>query len=80
MTATPNIVLCDSQTAIATIISQKILPKTKHIMLKEHFLREYVNNNTIKIEHVKSELNLADLFTKPLPTPRFTALVQHILH
>jgi hypothetical protein len=41
-------------------------PRTKHISLKYHHLRDHISKGTINIEKVPSSTNWADIFTKPL--------------
>jgi len=38
----------------------------KHIGVKYHYIRELVKYGIIKLVHIKSSDNLADLMTKPL--------------
>lgn len=40
--------------------------RTKHVDTRYHFVREYVEEGTIKVEFVRSEDNHADIFTKNL--------------
>ena len=46
----------------------------KHIDLKYHFLKEEIANGVFDLRPVKSILNIADIFTKALPGPRFQEL------
>ena len=48
--------------------------KTKHIQIRHHFLRDHVLKGDISIEHVKTEEQLADIFTKPLDEKIFSKL------
>ena len=48
--------------------------KTKHIPIKFHFLREQVLDNVVKLEYVPTTEQLADIFTKPIPTTTFEYL------
>ena len=41
-------------------------PRTKHINVKYHHFRSYVANKQIEIHSVKTDEQLADLWTKPL--------------
>ena len=38
--------------------------RTKHIDIRYHFVREYVEDDIVKISFVKSADNIADVFTK----------------
>jgi hypothetical protein len=48
--------------------------KTKHIGLKWHFLKDHVEQGTIKLRYLPTDQMVADMFTKPLPEP---ALIRH---
>ena len=50
------------------------VPQHKHIQIRHHFLRDHVLKGDISIEHVKTEEQLADIFTKPLDEKRFSKL------
>ena len=41
--------------------------KTKHIVIKYHYLRELVKYTNVKMEYVNSKEKIDDIFTKPLP-------------
>lgn len=53
----------------AAAIAQKDLnnQRTKHIDVRYHFIREWVQSGTIKILKVHTTKNVADIFTKSLP-------------
>ncbi|GJV21720.1 retrovirus-related pol polyprotein from transposon TNT 1-94 [Tanacetum coccineum] len=69
---------CDSQSAIA--ISQRPYQhsRTKHIHTRYHFIKEQVENGIIELYFVRTEYQLADMFTKALPEDRFKYLVRRI--
>jgi hypothetical protein len=62
----------DNQSAIA--YSQNALgsEKTKHIGLKWHFIKEHVEQGTIKLRYLHTDQMVVDMFTKPLPGPTLT--------
>jgi len=45
--------------------------QTKHIDIQYHYIYEIVKNHKIKIIHISSDDNLADILTKPLPWAKF---------
>nr|GEU89454.1 retrovirus-related Pol polyprotein from transposon TNT 1-94 [Tanacetum cinerariifolium] len=49
--------------------------RTKHITVRYHFIKEHVEKGTIKLYFVKTDYQLADIFTKALPADRFNYLV-----
>nr|GEX09866.1 hypothetical protein [Tanacetum cinerariifolium] len=52
--------------------------RTKHIVVRYHFIKEHVEKGTIKLYFVKTDYQLADLFTKALPADRFIYLVRRL--
>nr|GEX61321.1 hypothetical protein [Tanacetum cinerariifolium] len=49
--------------------------RTKHIVVRYHFIKEHVEKGTIELYFVKTDYQLADIFTKALPVYRFNYLV-----
>ena len=49
-------------------------PKTKHISIKYHVLREKVTEKEIRLEYVNIKEHIADIFTKALPKDTFEYL------
>ena len=64
----------DNQSCIAMTESSKFTPRTKHIALKFHHFRSFVDSKKIRIEYINTEEQLADIFTKPLPDNQFHIL------
>nr|GFB50326.1 retrovirus-related Pol polyprotein from transposon TNT 1-94 [Tanacetum cinerariifolium] len=52
--------------------------RTKHIAVRYHFIKEHVEKGTIELYFVKTDYQLADIFTKALPADRFNYLVRHL--
>ncbi|XP_055645374.1 uncharacterized protein LOC129781891 [Toxorhynchites rutilus septentrionalis] len=48
--------------------------RSKHIDVKHHFIRDHISNGSVKIEHVRTENQLADFFTKPMEHYRLEQL------
>ncbi|GKA98396.1 retrovirus-related pol polyprotein from transposon TNT 1-94 [Tanacetum coccineum] len=51
---------------------------TKHIHTHYHFIKEHVENGIVELYFVRTEYQLADMFTKALPEDRFQYLVRRI--
>jgi virulence-associated protein VapD len=62
--ATP--LFCDNQGTVACTHDPHGHTKMKHIAIREHFIRDCVNNRLIDVIHIPNYSNIADLFTKPL--------------
>ena len=58
--------LCDNESAVKIANNPVQHSRTKHIDICHHFLRDNVANGDIILEGVRSEDQLADIFTKPL--------------
>ena len=41
--------------------------KTKHIAIKYHYVREFVQDKVVKMEYVNTKEKIVDIFTKALP-------------
>nr|GEV41359.1 hypothetical protein [Tanacetum cinerariifolium] len=61
----------DSQSAIAISCNPVQHSRTKHINTQNHFIKEQVENSIIELYFVRTEYQLADMFTKALPEDRF---------
>ena len=65
---------CDNLSAI-NISKNPIQPsRTKHIDIRHHFIRDLVEDKIINLEHVSTENQLADIFTKALDAVQFENL------
>nr|GFB19138.1 retrovirus-related Pol polyprotein from transposon TNT 1-94 [Tanacetum cinerariifolium] len=69
---------CDSRSTIAISCNPVQHSRTKHIHTRYHFIKEHVENGTIELYFVRTEYQLADMFTKSLPKDRFKYLVRRI--
>ncbi|XP_022883371.1 GDSL esterase/lipase 7-like [Olea europaea var. sylvestris] len=67
-------VFCDNTGAINISKNPIQHSRTKHIDIRHHFIRELVESNVVSLEHIATENQLADLFTKPLDGLRFESL------
>ncbi|GJU85978.1 retrovirus-related pol polyprotein from transposon TNT 1-94 [Tanacetum coccineum] len=65
---------CDSQSAIAISCNPVQHSRTKHIHTRYHFIKEQVENGIIELYFVRTEYQLADMFTKALSEDRSYAL------
>nr|GEU51503.1 hypothetical protein [Tanacetum cinerariifolium] len=69
---------CDSQSATAISCNPVQHSRTKHIHTRYHFIKEQVENGIIELYFVRTECQLANMFTKALPEDRFKYLVRRI--
>nr|GEY44263.1 retrovirus-related Pol polyprotein from transposon TNT 1-94 [Tanacetum cinerariifolium] len=66
----------DSKSAITISCNPVQHSRTKHIDVRYHFIKEHVEKGMIELYLVKTDYQLADLFTKALPAYRFNYLVR----
>ncbi|GJW25702.1 hypothetical protein Tco_0039513 [Tanacetum coccineum] len=65
----------DNKSAIALCCNNVQHSRAKHIDVRYHFIREQVENGTVELYFFRTEYQLADIFTKPLPRDRFNFLI-----
>jgi hypothetical protein len=83
LNATPKIhckVFEDNAGAIEIANVPKMRPRTKHLNIKYHHFREEVRKGTISIYHTRTEDQIADIFTKPLPEAPFVKFREKMIH
>lgn len=68
----------DNEAAIRLSQNPEFHRRTKHIHIRHFFVRELVQENSVIVEKVPSEFQLADLMTKPLFKPRLEKLREAI--
>jgi hypothetical protein len=63
----PSTIFKDNASCIA-VATREVLhkPRTKHIALKYHHFKDYLQSGALQIVKVPTASNLADIFTKPL--------------
>lgn len=66
--------LCNNLSAVHLAHNPVLHSRTKHLELDIHYVREKVAAKQLEIRHVPAYAQLADAFTKPLPTTSFTDL------
>ncbi len=64
----------DNQSCIAMATKQKFTPQTKHIALKYHHFKKYVEAGEILINYILAEMRQADILTKPVQIELFPKL------
>ena len=70
---TPIPLYIDNAAAITTAKAKFPTPKSRHIDVKYHWLREQVHNNFILPTHIPTTSNPADLLTKALKPAQYTS-------
>ncbi|GJX84521.1 retrovirus-related pol polyprotein from transposon TNT 1-94 [Tanacetum coccineum] len=69
---------CDNKSAIALCCNNIQHSRSKHIDIKHHFIKEKVKNRVVELYFVRTEYQLADIFTKPLARERLDFLINKL--
>jgi hypothetical protein len=70
--AEPSPLLSDSKGAKALADNPIMKGLARHIQRRELYVRELTQKNILRVYHVQTELNVADMMTKPLAGNKFT--------
>ncbi|GKG21515.1 hypothetical protein Tco_0384110, partial [Tanacetum coccineum] len=66
---------CDNQSAIALCCNSVQHSRSKHIDIRQHFIKEQVERKVVELYFVVTKYQLANIFTKALPRERFATLL-----
>ncbi|GKE75073.1 putative ribonuclease H-like domain-containing protein [Tanacetum coccineum] len=55
-----------------------VAERMKHIEIRHHFIRDCYEKKLIQVQKIHTDLNVADLLTKPFDGPRFNFLLVNI--
>ncbi|GJW91435.1 hypothetical protein Tco_0168988 [Tanacetum coccineum] len=69
---------CDNKSAIALCCNNVQHSRAKHIDSLTYFIKEQVENGIVELYFVRTEYQLANIFTKPLPRERFNFLIEKL--
>lgn len=73
---TPLYCKCDNQSAIKFSLSDAYRPRTKHIDIRHHYIRELIEAERIRIEFASTNQMAADALTKSRAGREFAILRQ----
>ncbi|GKE71618.1 hypothetical protein Tco_1529690 [Tanacetum coccineum] len=69
---------CDNKSVIALCCNNVQHSRAKHIDVRYHFIKKQVENGIVELYFVRTQFQLADIFTKPLPRERFNFLIEKL--
>nr|GEU38659.1 retrotransposon protein, putative, unclassified [Tanacetum cinerariifolium] len=68
----------DNKSAIALCYNNVQHSRAKYIDVRYHFIKVQVDNRIVELYFVRTEYQLADIFTKPLPREGFNFLIEKL--
>jgi len=74
--AGPIPIFVDNQSAIALARNPEFHARTKHIEVRHHYIREKLEDGVIDLKYIPTDDQVADIFTKPLPTVKHSKFVK----
>ncbi|GKD62933.1 retrovirus-related pol polyprotein from transposon TNT 1-94 [Tanacetum coccineum] len=69
---------CDNKSAIALCYNNVQHSRAKHINVPYQYIKEQVENGIVELYFVRTEYQLAEIFTKPFPRERFNYLIEKL--
>jgi hypothetical protein len=66
--------MCDNISVILVAKNSVFYKKMRHVERRHHFLRGHIEKRDIEMRYIDTKKQLADIFTKPLYSSRFTDL------
>nr|GEV47256.1 integrase, catalytic region, zinc finger, CCHC-type, peptidase aspartic, catalytic [Tanacetum cinerariifolium] len=69
---------CDNKSAIALCCNSVQHSRSKHIDVRYHFIKDQVENGVVELYFIKTEYQLAAIFTKALARERFEFLIKRL--
>jgi len=71
-------IYCDNTTTICFSKNPILHSRSKHIEIKHHFIKDYVQKGILDIQFIDIEHQWADIFTKPLTVERFDFIKKNL--
>ena len=78
--ATPATIHEDNTGAIFLAKNQQVGPRTKHIDVRHHHIRQQLADRTLNLRFIKSEDNISDIMTKNCPEQTFKRHCEDLLN
>ncbi|KAG8703200.1 hypothetical protein FRC09_004302, partial [Ceratobasidium sp. 395] len=75
----PTLLLSDNLAALTLSVESQYRGRSKHIDIRHHFMRDCIQKRMLSTMYVNTKQNLADVFTKALPTTQFNTLIEGVM-
>jgi len=71
-------IFCDNTAAICLSNNSILHSRAKHIEIKHHFIKNYVQKGILDIQFIDTKNQCADIITKPLTVERFDFIKKNL--
>lgn len=69
---------CNNTTAICLSKNHTLHSRAKHIEIKHHSFRDYVQKGVISLKFINTDHQWADIFTDPLAEDKFSFILKYL--
>ena len=73
-----TVIYCDNQSGIRLSENLVFHDRSKHIDIKCHFIRDMVQRGAIRLHHIRTDEQVADILTKPLGKLKFLTFCEKL--
>jgi hypothetical protein len=67
----PTMIYCDNQSCIKLLENLVFHDRSKHIEIRYHFIRDYVQRGAVELQYISIEEQVVDILTKALGSDKF---------
>ena len=67
----PTVIYGDNQSCIKLSENPVFHDRSKHIEIRYHFIRDYIQRGAVELQYISTEEQVADILTKALNTCKF---------
>jgi hypothetical protein len=67
----PTVIYCDNQICIKLSENPVFHDRSKHIKIRYHFIRDYVQKGAVELQYISTEEQIVDILTKALGRGKF---------
>ena len=72
------VILCDNQSGIRLFENLVFHDRSKHIDIRYHFIRDMVQRGAVRLDHIGTNEQVADILTKPLGKVKFLTFRENL--
>jgi hypothetical protein len=72
------LLICDNTSIISVAKNQVFYKRMRHLERRHHFMRDHVEKGEIEMRYIDIEIQLTDIFTKPIDSSQFADLSEEI--